>query len=123
MSSGSPPACATGAVVIDAELRSLVRPLDEHEFAALESGVLRDGILAPLLVWDHGGQHVLVDGHHRYELARKHGLDFDVERIELKGRDDATAWIAQHQLGRRNLAPYARAELALALEDELKEQA
>jgi len=39
-----------------------------------------------------------------------------VRQISLPDRDEAKRWIIGHQFGRRNLTPFQRAELALALE-------
>ena len=39
----------------------------------------------------------------------------------VKTREDASIWIIQNQLGRRNLEPYARVELVLKLESDEKD--
>ena len=39
------------------------------------------------------------------------------EAVGITDRNDAKIWIIRHQFGRRNLVPYARAELALMLEE------
>jgi len=51
-------------------------------------------------------------------LAKEHG----VSPATIK-RDGAKAWIIRNQLGRRNLPPYQRAELALALEPLIAKKA
>jgi hypothetical protein len=58
--------------------------------------------------------YVLLDGHHRYAICQQHGLPFDIIEAPawVQTREEATIWIIQHQLGRRNLAPYHRIELA-----------
>ena len=60
----------------------------------------------------------LLDGHHRYPICQAHHLSFAVVEAPswVKTRDDAKIWIIQHQLARRNLERYQRAELALMLE-------
>jgi len=44
-------------------------------------------------------------------------------REGIHTREDAKIWMIQHQLARRNLQPYQRAELALQLEPLLAAQA
>ena len=67
----------------------------------------------------------LLDGHHRYAICQAHKLDFTVVEAPtwVKTREEAKIWIIQHQLARRNLEPYQRAELALTLEPMIAEQA
>jgi hypothetical protein len=67
----------------------------------------------------------LLDGHTRYPICQAHQLRFGVVEAPgwVKTRDDAKIWIIQHQLARRNLGPYQRAELALALEPMIAAQA
>ena len=48
---------------------------------------------------------ILLDGHNRYEIYTKHGLEFDIEDIELESREDAIDWMINYQLGRRNITP------------------
>ena len=48
---------------------------------------------------------ILLDGHNRYEICKKHGIDFDITPIDCFDRQDALNWIINNQLGRRNLHP------------------
>lgn len=48
---------------------------------------------------------VLLDGHNRFEICQKHGIEFDVVEIDLPNRDAALDWIDRNQIGRRNLKP------------------
>jgi len=45
--------------------------LTPDEYADLEASIVRDGVLVPIIV-SSGGE--IVDGHHRAEIARKHGI-------------------------------------------------
>jgi hypothetical protein len=69
---------------------------------------------------EHGERRpwILLDGHTRYDICRAHGIPFAVAEAPswVRTREDAKVWMIQNQLARRNLAPYQRAELALALE-------
>ena len=52
--------------------------------------------------------------------TQRHNLKFKTVSMEFKDEDTACAWIIMNQFGRRNLALFARAELALKLEPLLK---
>ena len=51
------------------------------------------------------GDTVLLDGHNRHEICRKHGIGFEKILLELPDRQAAINWIINNQLGRRNLHP------------------
>lgn len=89
-------------VTIDEEFSGLIPPLATEEVELLEKNLLEAGVChEPLVVWGD----VLLDGHHRLRLCRKHGVTFCVRMIELKDRAEARQWIIDNQLGRRNLTP------------------
>lgn len=89
-------------IEIDPEFKSLIPPLSAEEYAQLESNLLADGCRDALVVWGD----VLLDGHNRYEICTRHGIDFDaIEVPEVVTRSDAINWIINNQLGRRNLTP------------------
>ena len=96
---------------IDSEFKALIPPLTPDEFQQLEENVLRDGIQDPLKVW----KGTLVDGHNRYEIAQRHGLNFTTTELQFGSRDDVIIWIIKNQFGRRNLSAYDRSLLALKL--------
>lgn len=94
-------------LIIDPEFRDLIPPLADEEFKQLEENVLRDGIQDPLKIWNK----MLIDGHNRYELAKRHGLTFTTTEMQFDSRDDVKIWIIKNQLGRRNITAYTRGEL------------
>ena len=98
-------------LIIDAEFKELIPPLSDDELKQLEENILRDGIQDPLKVWNG----TLIDGHNRYAIAKRHGLDFATTEMEFAARDDVLFWIIKNQLGRRNLSAYDRSILALRL--------
>jgi methylase of polypeptide subunit release factors len=84
-------------------------PLRDDERAMLEQSVLAEGIRDPLVVWKRAdGTRILLDGHHRYELATQHGLDFAIVEMTFETEDDAVLWVLQNQLARRNLTDEQR---------------
>ena len=100
-------------LIINEELRTLLPPLSTEEYTGLEADILRDGCLTPLTIWNG----ILIDGHNRYEICKKHRLPFRTQNIELENLDDARLWIWKHQSHRRNMTPFERTELALKLKD------
>ena len=90
-------------VNIDSEFKKLIPPLTKEERSQLEENILAEGCRDPLTVWK--GHNILLDGHNRYEICDKYGVEFYVSEIELGDREEAKIWILQNQLGRRNLSP------------------
>lgn len=101
----------THSIKIDPEFKALIPPLKPEELAQLEQNIITDGCRDPLVVWSG----LLVDGHNRFEICNRHGIEFNVVEMEFFSRDEAEIWILQNQLGRRNLTDYVRVELALLL--------
>lgn len=105
---------------IDSEFSHLIQHPSTEGYRQLERDLLRDkGARDPLVLWGS----ILLDGHARYEICRKHGLPFKTVQKPCTSRNAARFFIIRTQLGRRNLQPYTRVELALALEPELIAQA
>ncbi len=87
-------------------LKKYIIPLSKEEFNLLEQNILKDGCLDPLRVWvNQKGEHVLVDGHNRLKICEKHGIDFTTKQMSFDSLEDAKIWMANNQLGRRNLTP------------------
>ena len=91
------------ALKIDPVFQGKIPPLTFEELNQLEANILRDGrIINPIIVW----QGLIVDGHNRYTIARKHPeIPFTVHEKEFASRYEAIIWICKNQLGRRNLTP------------------
>jgi ParB-like chromosome segregation protein Spo0J len=101
------------------ELKNLLPPLTETEFAGLEESILKDSCLSPLVVWND----ILVDGHHRYEICCKHQIPYAVKNVELANLEEAKLWTWQHQDNRRNLSSFQRGELALKFKEVMAAKA
>lgn len=104
---------------IDPEFKKLIPPLSGDEFKQLEENILSEGIREKIIVWEG----VIIDGHNRYEIAQKHGLEFETSNKEFSDRDAVKIWIIKNQFGRRNLSAYDRSKLALELEPLIAEKA
>ena len=107
---------------IDPEIRDLIPALSPEEYARLEANVLADGeIRDKSVIWKETG--VLLDGHNRKRISEAHGLPWPHEFKSFPSRDAAKVWVLTNQLGRRNLPPFVRAELALKLEPLIASEA
>ena len=108
---------------IDPELRDFIPPLSGEEKKQLEDSLLKYGYKgAPIYIWNG----FIVDGHNRYELCKKHNIEFPVEELVL-GEDttiiDVMEWMINTQLGRRNLPPQQRIAVVKKFEKKIQEQA
>lgn len=94
---------------VDEEFKSLIPPLSEAERSQLEESCIKYGIKDSIKVWGD----IIVDGHNRYEIAKKHGLKFRVTDMKFNNSNEARLWIVENQFSRRNLSVYDRCALAL----------
>jgi hypothetical protein len=97
------------------------KPLPKVAFDKLESDMLDDLTTEPIFYWHNPktDQDELIEGHHRYQIAQKHGIELQTHEKFFESEDEVVIWIIFHQIGRRNLeiedrkAAYAEAvELA-----------
>lgn len=89
---------------IDTAFRQLIPPLSAEELLYLEESIMRDGCHDPLFVWNS----TILDGHSRYEICTKLQIPFKIQRIYLRNREEAIAWICAHQLGHPNITEETR---------------
>ena len=87
-------------IIIDPEFKKLLPELDAQTLAWLEESLLEYGCMNPLVLWDN----ILIDGHNRYEIIKKHDLPFNTISMEFDSRDDVIIWIISTQVARRNLS-------------------
>ena len=85
------------------KFKTLLLALLPYERAALEESILSEGCRDPLIVWGN----YIVDGHNRYEICSKHGVEYKTVSMEFADEEAAMDWIDRNQLGRRNLSPDA----------------
>lgn len=106
-------------IIVNEDLRAFIDPLTPEEDAALEQSLLTEGCRDALVLW---GQ-VLVDGHNRFRLCRKHGLPFrTVQNPRFKSLEDVQLWMIDQHLGRRSLSNFQRGVLALRKRELLTEK-
>ena len=113
------------SIFIDEEFQNLIPPLSKEEYTQLEANCVKDGIRDPLVVWPQpDGNNILVDGHNRWNISAQHGgIRFETIPMQFESREAVKEWIIKNQLGRRNIPPYVRAELALKLKPVIAERA
>ena len=105
-------------MIVVEELRQFITPLSDEEFKNLESNLLKQGCKDPLAIWetsqgvlDKNAQNpdevafVLIDGHNRYTICQKFGLDFKIVLLQFEGIEQVKDYMIDFQLGRRNLTP------------------
>ena len=97
-------------LVVNEELKAYIDPLTPDEYEALERSILAEGCRDALVLWGN----VLVDGHNRYGICRKHGLGFQtVQNPRFKSIEDVHLWMIDQHLGRRSISDFQRGVLAL----------
>lgn len=97
-------------ITIHEELRSFVDPLTPTEYAALERSLLAEGCRDALVLWND----ILIDGHNRYEICTKHGIEFKtVQNTRFTSIEEVMLWMIDNHLARRSVSDYQRGVLAL----------
>jgi hypothetical protein len=97
-------------IVVNEELKAYIDPLTAEEHEALERSLLAEGCRDALVLWGD----VLVDGHNRYGICRKHGLPFQtVQNTRFQSIEDVHLWMIDQHLGRRSISDFQRGVLAL----------
>ncbi|KAB2901796.1 MAG: plasmid replication/partition related protein [Burkholderiaceae bacterium] len=97
-------------IVVNEELKAYIDPLTPEEHDALERSLLAEGCRDALVLWGD----VLVDGHNRYGICRKHGLPFQtVQNPRFQSMEDVHLWMIDQHLGRRSVSDFQRGVLAL----------
>lgn len=66
----------------------------------LETNINEDGCRDPLTVWQE--ENLLLDGHNRFEICKRYGMEYELFFVSLPDRQSAINWIINNQLGRRN---------------------
>lgn len=93
---------------IDEELRDLLPPLAEDEYKQLEDNLIKDGCQSPLFIW----KGFIADGHNRYGICQKNQIPFEIVNLGYEDKADVMRWMIDTQIGRRNLEPIQRVQIA-----------
>lgn len=109
----------TYQLTINPVIRAAIAPLRHEEYEMLEQSIVREGCRDSLVLWGD----TLIDGHNRYEICTKHGIDFSTTAMDFADVDTAIAWVEETQLGRRNLTDEQYAALRGSLWRRLERRA
>jgi len=110
-------------VVVDPELESLLRPLNQDESNKLTTSILRGWTDESIKVWL--GHNLLVDGHNRFKVWQT-ALHSDpdnapnIVELPFESIEDVKVWMVDNQLQRRNLNPAEVIQLMLLQSGELQ---
>jgi hypothetical protein len=97
-------------IVVNEELKAYIDPMTSEEYEALERSILAEGCRDALVLWGN----ILVDGHNRYSVCRKHDLPFrTLQNTQFQSMDDVYLWMIDQHLGRRSVSAFQRGVLAL----------
>ena len=96
-------------IKIDKDFKNLIPPLKPEEFKQLEENILSEKrCREAILTW----KGYIIDGHNRYYICQKHKIRFEILKLSFGSKEDVLIWIAEHQLGRRNLSDAVRIDIA-----------
>lgn len=97
-------------ITIHEELRAYTDPLTASEYAALERSIMAEGCRDALVLWGD----VLIDGHNRYAICTKHGIEFKtVQNNHFSSIEDVMLWMIDNHLARRSVTEFQRGMFAL----------
>jgi len=95
--------------------RLLSFSVESEHFKELEQLILNDEeCREPLVIWKE--KKILVDGHHRFAICKKHGIRYSIVEKSFESCDAVMMWIFANQVSRRNMNKFQRAVVALKLE-------
>jgi N6-adenosine-specific RNA methylase IME4 len=100
-------------IKINEDFKRLIPALTQEEYKQLEDNILKEGIREKIITWNG----YIIDGHNRYEIAKRWDLDFRTESKSFASELDAKIWMAYNQLGRRNLQDFVKGELMKTIEE------
>ena len=89
-------------LIVDLELRDWLSRdcIPEKCTELLEKDLLENGIRDKIVVWRK--RNLILDGHRRYEIAKKHNLPFEVHYLDFETFPECKAWMEMNQNERRN---------------------
>ena len=88
-------------MIINKDFQKLIPALSVEEKQQLESNLIADGCRDPLVIWGD----TLIDGHNRFEICTRLGIDFKTISKDFDSEIDAKIWMLNLQRGRRNSTP------------------
>ena len=108
-------------IQIDEEVEDLLPKLSEDDSNSLTQSLLENGFdqkFGRIKVWfpeNNDGTGYIVDGHNRYKICSKNGIelsDYCFEPVYFDSKEDVIKWMLENQLARRNLQTIQRIAIA-----------
>ena len=101
-------------------------PITPEQKLGLEQQIISDGkILYPLITGkypkDGGFTEELIDGHCRYEIAKKNKLPYKTETLNFENIEEVYKWIFKQQKNKRNWNEWMEYEAVQKLKVKLLE--
>jgi len=104
-------------IKIDKDFKNLMPPLSPEEFKQLEQNLLEEKrCREPIVTWKKS----IIDGYNRYSICQQHKIPYKITKMHFKSKEDAILWIAENQLGRRNLSNAVRIDIASQMAEMLR---
>jgi hypothetical protein len=92
-------------LIVRKDFENFIIPLSKEEFSQLENNIIKEGCREPLVVWKSKSELILIDGHNRFRICKKHDINFETTELQFNTENEAKLWMVNNQLGRRNLQP------------------
>jgi N6-adenosine-specific RNA methylase IME4 len=88
-----------GEICINPKFRERIPTLQPDELQLLEASIAAQGCRDAIILWNL----TIIDGHNRFEICKKNGINFKAVDKEFQNEDEALDFIDANQLSRRNL--------------------
>ena len=88
----------------DPELMRLSIPFSQEEMTKLESNLIENGCLEPIILWNG----IIIDGHKRYRICVDEDIDFEIKEMDFSDFREAAIWICSKRIEQysKKSAPY-----------------
>lgn len=98
---------------------SVMPPMSDEDLSALESDVRANGVRVPIITY----RGYIIDGRHRYQIARKLGVDCPQHELTLPAGQSLVEYAVALNLRRRHLTASQRAAVAVEILPLLEREA
>ncbi|WP_028515172.1 hypothetical protein [Ruminococcus flavefaciens] len=78
----------------DPEIMRLSIPISQEQSKRLESSIIENGCLEPIVVWNG----IILDGHKRYKMCSDEGINFDIREKKFKNLYEAAIWVCYQRI-------------------------
>lgn len=100
---------------INPHFESFIPAPTEAEYRALEANIIAYGCNNPIITCN--GE--IIDGHNRYKICHEHNIPFEYTEMEFEDEEAVKVWMAENQLGRRNLNTFQKCQIIVPIEEAL----